>query len=161
MSVEPFFASLVVSTASPSSTLTIVAIEEKEAKIKYRKRQAEYRQKLLEQMPFCPFTNVTDDRILVACHIKPFKNCETDDERYDCKNGITMTPTYHALFDIGFISFTDDGRLLVSPFLSNINKTKLNLKENTVYRLQTGSARYLKYHRENIFCRISNIILDE
>ena len=48
-----------------------------------------------------------------------------DEERYDHKNGITMTPTYHSLFDLGFISFSDNGELLVSPFLSNLNKNKL------------------------------------
>lgn len=155
-----FFNSLKIKDEIANDT-SVVETQEKEAKIRYRKRQTEYRQKLLEQMPFCPFTNVTDDRILVACHIKPFKNCENDDERYDHKNGITMTPTYHALFDIGFISFNEDGRLLVSPFLSNINKSRLNLKEGAAYRLQTGSAEYLKYHREKIFCKISDINLEE
>ena len=39
-----------------------------------------------------------------------------------------MTPTYHTLFDLGFISFEDDGKLLVSPFLSNITKHGLLLQ---------------------------------
>ena len=94
-----------------------------------RLKQNAYRNALLENMPFCPFTMIADDRLLVACHIKPFADCESDDERYDPKNGITMTPTYHTLFDLGFISFEDDGRLLVSPFLSNITKKRLNIKD--------------------------------
>jgi len=112
-------------------------------------------------MPFCPFTKVTDDRILVACHIKPFSVCENDDERYDSKNGIIMTPTYHTLFDLGFISFENDGSLLVSPFLSNITKQRLNLRDGEKHRLQSGSDKYLQYHRDNIFCKMPSIILEE
>lgn len=124
-----------------------------------REKQGKYRAALLENMPFCPFTMVADDRMLVACHIKPFSECDSDEERYDPKNGITMTPTYHTLFDLGFISFEDDGTLLVSPFLSNITKKRLQLNEGGKIRLQTGSGKYLAYHRENIFCKMPNIIL--
>lgn len=125
-----------------------------------RLKQGKYRQDLLENMPYCPFTHVADDRILVACHIKPFSVCNNDEERYDCKNGITMTPTYHTLFDLGFISFEDDGKLLVSPFLSNITKQRLNLKDGQNIRLQTGSAKYLEYHRNNIFCKMPSLDLN-
>jgi len=58
-----------------------------------RYKQSAYRAALLDNMPFCPFTMVADDRLLVACHIKPFADCDNDEERYDSKNGITMTPT--------------------------------------------------------------------
>lgn len=126
-----------------------------------REKQGQYRAALLENMPFCPFTMVADDRLLVACHIKPFSECESDEERYDPKNGITMTPTYHTLFDLGFISFEDDGTLLVSPFLSNVTKKRLYLNEGSKIRLQTGSGKYLIYHRENIFCKMPIIILDD
>lgn len=122
----------------------------------YRKKQNEYRQELLNNMPFCPFTMVTDDRILVACHIKPFSACE-EHEKHDIKNGIVMTPTYHVLFDAGLISFKDDGTLLISPFLSNITKKRLCLKENQIIRLQHGSEKYLEYHRKNIFNQMPNI----
>jgi putative restriction endonuclease len=126
-----------------------------------RLKQGEYRRNLLDIMPFCPFTKVTDDRILIACHIKPFSVCDSDEERYDSKNGITMTPTYHSLFDLGFISFENSGALLVSPFLSNITKQRLNLRDGDHIRLQTGSDKYLQYHRDNIFCKMPYISLEE
>ncbi len=126
-----------------------------------REKQGQYRAALLDVMPFCPFTMIADDRLLVACHIKPFRECKTDEEKYDPKNGITMTPTYHVLFDLGFISFEDDGTLLVSPFLSNVTKKKLHLNEGNRIRLQTGSNKYLDYHRKNIFCKMPNIVLSD
>ena len=141
----------------PDNTAKDNSNELQDAKKVARKRQAEYRQKLLEQMPLCPFTNVTEDRILQACHIKPFSDCNTDEERYDYKNGITMTPTYHILFDLGMISFKNNGELLVSPFLSNMNKSRLNLKEGHIYRIQSGSDNYLEYHRTNVFCKMPDL----
>lgn len=126
-----------------------------------RLKQNKYRQELLKYMPSCPFTNVADDRILVACHIKPFSECDTDEERYDCKNGITMTPTYHILFDLGFISFENNGKLIVSPFLSNVTKKRLNLRDGEHFRLQTGSEKYLEYHRNNVFCKMPTLELTD
>jgi hypothetical protein len=38
---------------------------------KARIGQGEYRKKLLEICPFCPITLVSDERILIASHIKP------------------------------------------------------------------------------------------
>lgn len=131
-----------------------------ETKKKGRLKQQLYRQKLITEMPFCIFTYVTDDRLLQACHIKPHRVCE-DSEKYDYKNGITMTPTYHVLFDLGFISFKDNGELMVSPFLTNRNRELLNLKSGKSYRLQSGSEKYLKYHREKIFCNANMIDLNE
>lgn len=130
-----------------------------ETKKKGRLKQQAYRQKLINEMPFCIFTYVTDDRLLQACHIKPHRFCE-ESEKYDYKNGITMTPTYHVLFDLGFISFKDNGELMVSPFLTNRNRDLLNLKSGKTYRLQSGSEKYLKYHRENIFCNANMIYLN-
>ena len=100
---------------------------------------------------------LADDRLLVACHIKPYSECD-EEEKYDSKNGIIMTPTYHTLFDLGFISFENDGTLLISPFISNITKKRLNLKDGMPIRLQTGSDKYLEYHRENIFNKLPDII---
>ena len=47
----------------------------------YRKKQVKYRQELLDSMPQCLITNVTEDRILEACHIKPFSICDNEDEQ--------------------------------------------------------------------------------
>ena len=126
---------------------------------KYSKRQVEYRRNLLDQMPACVITKVTEDRILEACHIKPFSKCDNDEEKYDINNGIILTPTYHVLFDLGFISFNDDGTILISPFLSNMNKNRLNLIEGKQYRLLSGSSTYLEYHRKNIFNQIPDLTL--
>lgn len=123
----------------------------------YRKKQVKYRQELLDSMPQCLITNVTEDRILEACHIKPFSKCENEDEQYDVANGLVFTPTYHVLFDLGFISFKDDGEILISPFLSNMNKSRLQLVEDKKYRIPAKCAKYLDYHRKNVFNQIPDL----
>jgi len=123
----------------------------------YRKQQVKYRQELLESMPSCLITNVTEDRILEACHIKPFSKCESEEEQYDVANGIVLTPTYHVLFDLGFISFKDNGTILISPFLSNMNKSRLQLIDGKTYRIPKKCSKYLEYHRKNIYNQIPDL----
>nr|WP_265101289.1 HNH endonuclease signature motif containing protein [Helicobacter cetorum] len=72
---------------------------------------------------------VNDEHLLIASHIKPWIKCD-DKEKIDPKNGIILTPTYDKLFDRGFISFDENKRLLLSPWLSPMNIKRLNLSEN-------------------------------
>jgi len=47
--------------------------DEKKKEINYaRVGQGKYRKGVLEECPFCPITMVTDDRLLIASHIKPW-----------------------------------------------------------------------------------------
>lgn len=126
---------------------------EKKAIIQARRGQGKYRKELLEEVAFCPFTMVDDLHLLIASHIKPWKK-SSNQERVDCKNGFIFTPTYDKLFDKGFISFTDDKKLIISPWLSCANIKRLNLKEGLVIEylptIDTARKQYLEYHRKNI-----------
>lgn len=127
--------------------------KKKETIIKARVGQGEYRNKLLEDCPYCPFTLVNDERLLIASHIKPWAKCDNK-ERIDCKNGFMLTPTFDKLFDRGFISFQDDKKLIVSPWISPMNQKRLNIYDGmNILKLPLDDKRieYLKYHRENIF----------
>jgi putative restriction endonuclease len=116
-----------------------------------RKGQGAYREKLIENMLYCPFTLVTDERVLIASHIKPWSVAD-ENEQKDPSNGILFTPTYDRLFDQGFISFEDDGKLLLSPYLSPLNRKRLGLNQGKMIDIKPlGKEKYLKYHRDNIF----------
>ena len=118
---------------------------------KARVGHGEYRKKLLELCPFCPITLVSDDRLLIASHIKPWA-ASNDFERTDTKNGFMLTPTFDFLFDRGFLSFTDDRKTILSPFLSNMTYSKLGISDNKLIpHLPTdGREIYLDYHRTTI-----------
>jgi len=130
-----------------------ISVKEKEKLIKARIGQGEYRNKLLEECPYCPFTMVNDERLLIASHIKPWVK-SNDKEKIDPKNGFMFTPTYDKLFDRGFITFENDKTLKVSPWLSPMNQKRLGIYNGMLIEklsLDDKREKYLKYHRENIF----------
>jgi len=129
-----------------------IEITEQNKLLKARKGQGEYRKRLLAECPFCPITMVADDRLLIASHIKPWILSD-DFEKTDPKNGFMFTPTFDRLFDRGFLSFTDNKKVLLSPFLSKITYAKLCISNNkTIYNLPlNGREQYLEFHRANIF----------
>lgn len=118
-----------------------------------RKGQDKFREALLEECNFCPITMVNDDRLLIASHIKPWAVSSTK-EQVDPNNGFMLSPLYDALFDKGFITFTDDRRMKVSNWLSPKNQERLRLKDGEFYqRLPINDERkkYLEYHRNMVF----------
>jgi predicted restriction endonuclease len=130
--------------------------EDKKKNIIYaRKGQGKYRTNLIDEMGECLITRVNDERMLIASHIKPWAVCESDEERIDQYNGILLTPTYDRLFDQGFITFSNNGKISVSPYLSPLNTKRLGLIPDKQYSLPVHKKRsdYLEYHRQNIFKR--------
>lgn len=118
---------------------------------KARIGQGEYRKKLLELCPFCPITLVSDDRLLIASHIKPWAS-SNEFEKTDPKNGFMLTPTFDFLFDRGFLSFTDERKTILSPFLSNMTYSKIGISDNKLipHLPIEGREAYLQYHRATI-----------
>lgn len=132
---------------------TEIPIKKKNNIIKARVGQGKYREDLLKECPYCPFTMVSDERLLIASHIKPWVKADNI-EKVDPKNGFMLTPTYDRLFDRGFITFDDDKKLIVSPWLSPMNQHKLNIYTGKIISqlpLDEKRKKYLKYHRENVF----------
>lgn len=116
--------------------------------------QEKYRRQLLDEfMSICPITRVNDDRLLQACHIVPVNRCSAADAQ-NPKNGIILTPTYHKLFDLGLLSFSDDGHVLLSPWLSPQNAKWLNLRDGmttAAFPVDLERSRFLQEHRSTIF----------
>ena len=126
--------------------------EEKTQLIRARIGQGKYRKALLEECPFCPITLISDDRLLIASHIKPWVD-SSDIEKTDPKNGFMFTPTFDLLFDRGFITFTDDKKIIISPWLSKMTLSRLNIAPSKQYPMlpTEGREHYLEYHRTEIF----------
>ena len=117
-----------------------------------RKGQGKYREDLLHICPYCPITMVSDERILIASHIKPWAK-SNDMEKIDPMNGFMFTPTIDYLFDRGFLSFTNDKKTKLSPFLSKMTYSKLGISDNKSFLSLPveGREEYLDYHRKEIF----------
>lgn len=121
---------------------------EKETIILSRIGQGRYRADLIDLWNGCSISKFGDTRLLVASHIKPWKQ-STNQEKIDKYNGLLLLPTYDKLFDLGFISFDDNGAIILSSQLSDLEK--LAIDNNVVIDIKDGNRKYLKYHRENIF----------
>jgi len=122
-----------------------------------RQGAKDYRKKVLEHMPQCPFTQITDERLLIASHIKPYAACMNDNEivqAIDYLNGLSLSPTYDKLFDQGYITFTDNGELICGTQLSVLTWEKLKINPNAKNKMRIypeNREYYLNYHRKYIF----------
>lgn len=125
-------------------TLTIL---EKESIVLSRIGQGQFREDLVKLWSSCVISKFDDIRFLIASHIKPWKKSDNR-EKIDKYNGFLLLPTYDKLFDLGFISFDDNGKILISKSLKNLNK--LGLDSNIVIEIKNENKKYLKYHRDEI-----------
>ncbi|MBR5085501.1 MAG: HNH endonuclease [Muribaculaceae bacterium] len=136
------------------ASVTAVKTKKRDEQLRYaRIGQGLYRDKLLQECPFCPITMINDERLLIASHIKPWA-VSTDKERLDPKNGFILSPLYDRLFDRGFITFTDDRRMHISNWLSPQNIRRCGLTDNSFIQLlplDEKRCEYLAYHRESVF----------
>lgn len=128
---------------------TIVETD-KYALVLARRGQGRFREKLLTLERACRLTGVDKPSHLIASHTKPWRD-STNSERLDPENGFMLTPTVDHLFDKGFISFEDNGDLLVSPVAHkpSLKKMKIPVDEiANVGQFSSGQKKYLDWHRE-------------
>ena len=110
--------------------------------------QGKYRKDLIKLWGTCSISGFSDIRVLTASHIKPWRHCNNI-EKIDKFNGLLLLPTYDKLFDLGFISFNDDGTILISQSLIDVNEI---ISSNKIkIALKTDNIKYIRYHRERIF----------
>jgi len=128
-------------------------LTEKTAIIKQRLAQRLFRARLRANDCRCRVTGVSDPEHLRASHIKPWAKC-TDRERQDPANGLLLAPHVDHLFDAGFISFEDDGTVLVSRHLDKAVLEAWGLetgKKTTGAQFPEEQAGYLAWHRRSVF----------
>ncbi|MGF9888809.1 HNH endonuclease [Priestia megaterium] len=123
---------------------------EKEAIVKARIGQSIFKKTLLAVEKKCRLCGVSDERLLVASHIKPWSQSNPK-ERLDVDNGLLLCPNHDALFDKGHISFDEDGLILISDSLDKHSKIFLNINETMNIRMKERQRQYMRWHRENIF----------
>ncbi len=123
----------------------------KKGDLQHRKSQVKYREELYNEFHHCPFTQIDEFRLLVASHIKPYA-VSSKKEQTDSNNGLLLSPLYDKLFDKGYISFDNDGHILISEWLSPRNKELISFVFSPAdLNLNEQRLQYMKYHRENVF----------
>lgn len=120
--------------------------------VKARIGQGIFREKLISKYSNCIISGISDDRLLVASHIKPW-TVSTNQERLDTENGLLLSSLYDKMFDIGLITFENSGKIQISSSVKESDRQKFGLDPNICYDLKiTDSLKeHLEYHRDIIF----------
>lgn len=130
---------------------------EKTALVQARRGQGLFKQRVSRLESRCRITCVNNPAHLIASHCKPWRD-SMDDERLDGENGLLLTPSIDHLFDRGFISFENDGGLLISPVAHRPSLQRMGVKTEervNVGSFSEGQTHYLEFHRDSIFLKKS------
>ena len=133
--------------------------------IQARRGQGVFRRNVEAREKACRLTGITNPALLIASHIKPWRVCTTADERLDGANGLMLTPDADHLFDRGFITFAEDGDVLVSQRVPDDDLRRLGFEQLMRQRsgmseaaavwqsgaLSESCNQYLGYHRSQVF----------
>lgn len=126
---------------------------EREAIVTARVGQGIFRESLMKKYDGrCIVTGVDDKRILIASHIRPWA-VSTNEQRLSAENGLLLSPLYDKLFDVGLITFSEDGEIICSKTLENRNVDLLKIDRNRKYDLKSSAAFIdnLRYHQNSVF----------
>ncbi len=123
---------------------------EKLTYISARVGQGRYRHNLIGYWERCSLTGFSDVRFLVASHIKPWHAADNV-ERLDTYNGLLLLPNIDKVFDLGFITFSDEGNIIVSDHLEETDI--LGIRRDMHLDLEDAHLGYMRYHREKMFER--------
>lgn len=134
------------------STLTDT---QRQALVLARRGQGLFRHRVQEIESRCRVTHVDRPEHLRASHCKPWRD-SSHEERLAGDNGLLLTPSVDHLFDRGFISFEQEGTLLISPIAHRPSLHRMGVqveRELNVGSFTSGQSQFLEYHRDMVFLR--------
>ncbi len=124
---------------------------EREQIVKSRVGQGEFRRNVIRLWGSCSVTGLVNIGLLRASHIKPWKN-STNEERLNPFNGFLLTPNYDVLFDKGYITFKNDGQIIISKKISSFVLEVFDVKEDLKLRnVYPKNKEFLNFHRSEVF----------
>lgn len=118
--------------------------------VKTRVNQSVFRKRLLCRYRNCCLCKMSNQDLLIASHIKPW-NVASMEERTDVNNGFIFCPNHDKAFDRGYISFAEDGKIIISDQLNDTDRIFLNIRDDMSVNLTKDNNEYLQYHRSNVF----------
>lgn len=112
--------------------------------------QGAFRKKLIKHWGKCSATGCAQVDILKASHIKPWSE-SSNEERLDVYNGLLLNPSLDTLFDKGYISFDDEGKILISSYVSESDLSILNCSRELKVEISPQHLNYLAWHRQHCY----------
>ena len=105
----------------------------------------------------CCITGLSDKRLLVASHIIPWR--EDESNRLNPRNGLLLSMLHDKAFDLGIITINDDMTIQVSKkdiVHDNYFKSSIELYDGEQITLPEKfqpNTDFLTFHRENVFLK--------
>jgi HNH endonuclease len=119
--------------------------------MKARLGQGQFRTELINYWRGCAVLGDLPESFLLASHIKPWR-ASNNRERLDPYNGLLLSPLLNHVFDKGFISFDEDGKILLSNLIEEAIAFPLGLHDDLKLRKVEGCHQiYLRWHRTEVF----------
>ena len=128
-----------------------INVTQKSQLINARIGQGVFRENLINYWKGCSICGLNYTCFLIASHIKPWR-VSNNEERLDVFNGLLLLPNYDKLFDLGYISFSQNGNILISRVLDKATQQIFNINKNTsLTHIDNKHTKYFKYHNEYCF----------
>jgi len=128
-----------------------LALTEQERIVVSRLGQGNFRRNVIRLWGSCSVTGLQNVSLLRASHIKPWKHSDNK-ERLSPYNSLLLIPDYDFLFDRGYISFKNNGSVLVSQRLSPFARRVFDVRGDLELRkVFPENKEYLEFHRSEVF----------
>jgi hypothetical protein len=128
-----------------------LAKTEQEQIIASRLGQGNFRRNVIRLWGSCSVTGLQSVTLLRASHIKPWRD-SNNQERLNPFNGLLLIPDYDFLFDKGYITFKNNGSVLISQRLNPIARKIFDVSDDLQLRkLFPETKEYLDFHRNVVF----------
>ena len=124
---------------------------EQEQIVVSRLGQGNFRRNVIRLWGSCSVTGLQSVTLLRASHIKPWKD-SNNQERLNPFNGLLLIPDYDFLFDRGYITFKNNGSVLISQKLSPFARKVFDVDDDLQLRnVFPENKEYLDFHRSEVF----------
>lgn len=130
--------------------LNTIEETEKLRYVKARIGHSKLKEILVKKEKCCKICGLSDTRFLIASHIKPWSK-STRDQRLDLNNVLLLCPHHDSVFDKGYITFDQNGLMMISSELNLETRALLNLNPERKVELTDKQTEYILWHRENVF----------
>ena len=99
---------------------------------------------------------MSDKRFLIASHIKRWSE-SNDKERVDSNNAFLLCTDHDWLFDKFYISFDDEGNIILADNIDKETYNKLKITNMDRVILNDENKKYIKWHRKQFNEKNRNI----
>lgn len=147
--IKSFNFSEVKKTLNLSNEISIPEFTESITTVKSRRGQNKFREALINIKNCCEICGVSSIHTR-ASHIKPWASAGNS-ERLDPNNGLLLCPNHDHLFDKGYISFSNTGKIIFSSNLNTDDINSFGLTNEITLDIDNNKVHYLKFHRDHVF----------